>query len=106
MQNFNSEGEFLRSWGGEGSGDGQFKGPDSIVLSPEGIIYITEKDNTRVQIFLILVHSSVILERGENLIQDRLESQMVLQSVLLVNIYVSDKLNKNVQKFVQVSLFK
>jgi len=33
IQKFNPEGEFITKWGGEGSGDGEFKKPEGIAIS-------------------------------------------------------------------------
>lgn len=39
------------SFGSEGSGDGQFKDPTDLVISPSGKLYVADKGNDSVQVF-------------------------------------------------------
>ena len=48
---FNATGGFLREWGTEGSGDGQFIRPFAIAAGPDGTVYVTDWVNNRVQAF-------------------------------------------------------
>ena len=48
---FNSEGELMTSWGGQGTGPGQFDTPHSIVVDDAGLLYVADRQNRRVQIF-------------------------------------------------------
>ena len=50
IQVFDSQGRFLRKWGTEGTGDGQFIYPDALALDREGNVYVTD-GNGRVQVF-------------------------------------------------------
>ena len=49
VQRFSAAGEFLGSWGGVGTGAGQFVGPAGIALSPGGDAYVVDAGNDRVQ---------------------------------------------------------
>ena len=53
MQVFSPGGEFLRKWGGYGSGDGQFSSPIGIAVNGEGIVYVADTFNNRVQVFKV-----------------------------------------------------
>ena len=44
-------GEFLGTFGERGSAVGQFNGPWDIQISPEGKVYVADRDNSRIQVF-------------------------------------------------------
>jgi DNA-binding beta-propeller fold protein YncE len=44
-------GKFVKSYGSNGSNDGQFDRPVGICISPFGQIIVSEIENNRVQIF-------------------------------------------------------
>ena len=46
-----TRGEFLGTFGQEGSGVGQFNGPCDIKISSEGMVYVADRDNSRIQVF-------------------------------------------------------
>ena len=48
---FDAEGNFLKTWGGEGSGPGEFNVPHSIVIDDAGLLYIADRSNQRIQVF-------------------------------------------------------
>lgn len=48
---YSPSGELLGSYGGAGSGDGQFLEPSSITLAPSGDIYVADYWNRRIQRF-------------------------------------------------------
>ena len=48
---FDKSGRFLKSWGGKGSAEGQFDQPHSIVVDRQGLVYVADRENRRVQIF-------------------------------------------------------
>ena len=45
IQVFDLEGQFLREWGSEGEGDGEFFGPSGIALDGEGNVYVADSEN-------------------------------------------------------------
>ena len=51
IQKFTSDGTFLRKWGSEGSGDGQFNSPYGIAVDRFGYIYVADSGNHRIQKF-------------------------------------------------------
>ncbi|MEE9336893.1 MAG: 6-bladed beta-propeller [Methylococcaceae bacterium] len=51
IEQFSAQGDFIRTLGSEGSGNGQFKSPDGITITPDGNIYIADTNNHRIQQF-------------------------------------------------------
>lgn len=48
---YDRNGRFLMKWGEPGTGPGQFDTPHSIVVDEEGLIYVADRQNRRIQIF-------------------------------------------------------
>ena len=48
---FDRMGRFMKKWGGPGTGPGQFDTPHSIVVDEDGLIYVADRQNRRIQIF-------------------------------------------------------
>jgi len=48
---FAPDGSLIKTWGGPGTGPGEFDTPHSIVVDQEGLIYVADRQNRRVQIF-------------------------------------------------------
>jgi DNA-binding beta-propeller fold protein YncE len=48
---FDADGNFLKTWGGEGAAPGQFKQPHSIVTDAQGRLYVADRSNQRIQVF-------------------------------------------------------
>ena len=48
---FTTEGKFLRSFGTRGSGQGQFNEPHGITIDKRGLIYVSDHENDRLQVF-------------------------------------------------------
>jgi DNA-binding beta-propeller fold protein YncE len=48
---FAPDGRLLFSWGGPGSGPGQFNLPHGIALDREGLVYVADRENSRIQVF-------------------------------------------------------
>jgi len=42
---------FVTSWGGEGDGPGQFEEPRGVAVSLDGVVYVADTGNGRVQVF-------------------------------------------------------
>lgn len=42
---------FVTAWGGTGSGDGQFRSPNSVAVDTSGFVYVVDADNARIQQF-------------------------------------------------------
>ena len=48
---FDSEGNYIKSWGGKGSGPGQISEPHTIAMDSRGLLYVGDRENNRIQIF-------------------------------------------------------
>jgi len=48
---FTRAGEFIKWWGGKGTGPGQFDVPHSIAIDSKGRVYVADRSNNRIQIF-------------------------------------------------------
>ena len=48
---FDAGGTFIKTWGGEGTGPGQFNIPHSIVTDAAGLLYVADRSNQRIQVF-------------------------------------------------------
>jgi DNA-binding beta-propeller fold protein YncE len=48
---YGADGKKLREWGGSGTGPGQFHLPHSIRIDDKGIIYVSDRENGRIQRF-------------------------------------------------------
>jgi len=48
---FDADGTFIKTWGGEGTGPGQFNVPHSIVVDPDGLLHVADRSNERIQVF-------------------------------------------------------
>ncbi|HTI52270.1 MAG TPA: hypothetical protein VL475_15010 [Planctomycetaceae bacterium] len=48
---YSPAGALLREWGVKGAGDGEFQLPGSVALGPDGLLYVPDQGNSRVQKF-------------------------------------------------------
>jgi DNA-binding beta-propeller fold protein YncE len=48
---FDADGCFVKTWGGEGSEPGQFRVPHSIVMTRDGLLFVADRSNQRIQVF-------------------------------------------------------
>jgi sugar lactone lactonase YvrE len=48
---FDKNGKFLKSWGGKGTAPGQFLVAHGMALDAKGLLWVTDRENQRVQIF-------------------------------------------------------
>lgn len=51
VHRFTREGQLVQSWGEPGTAPGQFHLPHSIMVAPDGKVYVCDRSNRRVQIF-------------------------------------------------------
>ena len=51
VHKFSESGELLFSWGEPGTGPGQFNLPHGIAIDSQGVIYIADRENDRLQLF-------------------------------------------------------
>jgi DNA-binding beta-propeller fold protein YncE len=48
---FDRDGRFIKTWGGEGTAPGQFRVPHSIVTTADGLLFVADRSNERIQVF-------------------------------------------------------
>jgi len=48
---FDAEGNFVKTWGGKGTGPGQFDQPHSVVTTASGLLFVADRSNQRIQVF-------------------------------------------------------
>jgi len=48
---FDKNGKFVKTWGGKGTAPGKFEVAHGIVINPKGELWITDRENQRIQIF-------------------------------------------------------
>ena len=51
VHKFTPDGELIFSWGAPGAGPGQFHVPHGIAVDTEGIVYVADRENSRLQLF-------------------------------------------------------
>jgi DNA-binding beta-propeller fold protein YncE len=51
VHRFNAKGGLIRSWGEPGTGPGQFNLPHGIWVATDGRVFVTDRENDRIQIF-------------------------------------------------------
>lgn len=51
VNKFANDGTFIRAWGGQGNGDGQFGAANGVAVDRSGVVYVTDGAGQRVQKF-------------------------------------------------------
>ncbi len=51
VHRFSADGQLLNSWGGPGSGPGEFQLPHSVWVHHDGRVFVCDRENDRIQIF-------------------------------------------------------
>ena len=54
---FTTEGVYMTSFGREGSGEGDLKGPRGLRVDRDGLVCVCDRDNHRIQVFKMLPSS-------------------------------------------------
>lgn len=53
VHQFTGDGELIRSFGGPGSGDGEFRIPHAVCVDHKGRLLVADRDNDRIQLFTL-----------------------------------------------------
>ena len=74
---FDDQGRFVRQWGEEGTGPGQFALPHSIAIDSEQRVYVADRNNARIQVFdtqgeLLAVWEDLIMPWGLEIVGDHI----------------------------------
>jgi sugar lactone lactonase YvrE len=48
---FSPDGKFIKAWGKQGSGPGEFNNPHSLAMDSKGRLFVADRGNSRIQIF-------------------------------------------------------
>ena len=48
---YSADGKYLLQWGTRGSGPGEFQLPHNLVIDAQGLVYVTDRENRRVEVF-------------------------------------------------------
>ena len=48
---FTKQGKFITSFGKGGSGDGKFNNPTGLAIDSDGVLYVCDFSNSRIQVF-------------------------------------------------------
>jgi hypothetical protein len=51
VHKYSYEGDYIKSWGTPGTGRGQFCLPHNVVVDHDGLVYVADRHNSRVQLF-------------------------------------------------------
>lgn len=51
VHRFSPDGRLMASWGGPGGGPGEFRVPHGIAISRDGIVFVADRENSRLQLF-------------------------------------------------------
>src|SRR5205085_4947682 len=104
IQKFTSAGVFLTKWGSNGTGDGQFNGPQGVAVDAADNVYVADTNNNRIQKFNST--GTFLTKWGSNGTGDgQFNGPQGVAADGAGNIYVADTGNNRLQKFSATSTF-
>jgi hypothetical protein len=104
VEKFTSGGSFISSWGGSGTGNGQFGGPQGIAIDLTDNIYIADTLNHRIQKFN--TSGTFVTKWGANGTGDvQFDNPAGVSVDALGDVYVADTNNNRIQKFSATGAF-
>jgi hypothetical protein len=99
VQEFDTHGNYLRTFGSSGTGTGQFLGPMGVAVNGTGYVYVTDAGNDRVEIFdPSATYKSSFGSTGNGNTQFNSPTGIAIDKIFN-NVYVADVQNDRVQKF-------
>ena len=51
VHRFSADGRLIDSWGEPGTGSGEFNLSHAVAVSPDGRVYVCDRENSRLQVF-------------------------------------------------------
>ena len=75
VAHFDKQGRFVKAWGEEGTGPGQFALPHSIAIDSKNRLYVADRNNARIQVFdtegkLLAVWDDLLMPWGLTVMPD------------------------------------
>jgi hypothetical protein len=105
VQVFDSNGVFITSWGGYGTGNGQFNAPAGIAVDGASNVYVADTFNNRIQKFTaagVYIFSSGASGTGNGQFNRPSGAAVIITpNTSADTIFVADKNNNRIQKFVR-----
>ncbi len=104
IQKFTSEGVYLKKWGSQGSGNGEFTKPSDITVDNSGKVYVVDSYNNRIQKF---TSNGTFVKKWGSKGPCKGEFNMPFGVAIdsSSNIYVADTVNQRIQKFTSDGAF-
>jgi sugar lactone lactonase YvrE len=62
IQEFTPDGQFLRAWGSQGSQPGEFSRPQALLIDSQGLLWIADACNHRIQVFDLTLPSPELVD--------------------------------------------
>jgi sugar lactone lactonase YvrE len=105
VQKFAPDRTFLRSWGSEGKGEGQFLAPSGIAIAADGVVYVSDETRGDVQMFdSDGKFLGVIGEKGNDDGQFGVPGGVTVDSA--GDVWVADWNNRRIQRFTSAGVWR